>query len=101
MPYGISISKGREAIDYRCEDGRSQVSAVSCVIISDPDSLSSSETRVNFGIRSFKSTYLNELNVRKLFVESISQREAEALQPGFVFDNLKPGLKSGIFQCIS
>jgi hypothetical protein len=38
-------------IDYRCEDGRFLVSA-SCVTISNPDSLSSSETGVNPGIRS-------------------------------------------------
>ncbi len=45
--------------------------------ISNPDSLSSSETGVNSGIRSSKSTYLNELDVRKPLVESISQRSEE------------------------
>jgi hypothetical protein len=39
------------AIDYRCEDGRFSVST-SCVPISDPESLSSSETGVNSGKRS-------------------------------------------------
>jgi hypothetical protein len=35
-------------------------------------------------------------------VVSISQRSGdETLQPGLVFDNFKPWLKSGIFKCIS
>jgi hypothetical protein len=38
-------------IDYYSEDGCFAVSA-SCVTISNPDSLSSSETGVNLGIRS-------------------------------------------------
>jgi hypothetical protein len=41
------------------------------------DSLSSSKTGVNPGIRSWKSTHLNELNVRKPLVVSISQRSEE------------------------
>jgi hypothetical protein len=49
----------------------------SFVTISNPDSLSSSETEVNTGARSRKSTYLNELNVRKPLVESISQGSKE------------------------
>jgi hypothetical protein len=40
--------------DYRCEDGRFLMSA-SWVTISDQDSLSSSETGVNPGIRSPKT----------------------------------------------
>ncbi len=50
-------------IDYRCEDGRSPVST-SCVTISNPDSHSSSETGVDPKIRSWKSSHLNELDVR-------------------------------------
>jgi hypothetical protein len=52
--------------------------SASCLTISNPDSLSSSETGVNPGIRSYeKSTYLNELDVRKQLVVSISQRREE------------------------
>jgi hypothetical protein len=40
-----------DIIDYSCEDGRFLVSA-SCVKISKPDWLSSSETGVTSGIRS-------------------------------------------------
>jgi hypothetical protein len=47
------------------------------VTISNADSLSSSETGVNPGIKSGKSTYLNELDVRKPLVVSISQRSEE------------------------
>jgi hypothetical protein len=42
-----------EHVDYRCEDGKFPVSA-SCVPISNPDSLSSSETGVDPEIRSWK-----------------------------------------------
>jgi hypothetical protein len=44
------------------------------VTISNPKSLSSTETRINPEIRSSKYTYLNELDVRKPLVVSISQR---------------------------
>jgi hypothetical protein len=47
------------------------------VTISNPDSLSSSKTRINSEIRSWKSAYLNELDVRKPLVVSISQRSEE------------------------
>jgi hypothetical protein len=65
-----------EIIDYRCEYGRFPVSA-SCVTISNPDLLSSRETGVNPGIRSWKSTYLIELDVWKPLVVSISQETEE------------------------
>jgi hypothetical protein len=54
----------RIAIDYRCEDGRFPLS-VSCVTISNLDLLSSSETGVNHGMISWKSTDLSELWCRK------------------------------------
>ncbi len=49
------------------------------VTISNPNSLSSSETRVNTEIRSLKAKknkndYLNELDVRKSLLESTSHR---------------------------
>jgi hypothetical protein len=58
------------------EDGRFPVSA-SCVTISNPNLLSSSETAVNPGIKSRKSTYLNDHDVRKPLVLSISQISEE------------------------
>jgi hypothetical protein len=63
-------------IDYRCEDGRFLVSA-SCVKIANPNSLFSCETGINPGIRSWKSTHLNELNVRKPSTGFISQKSEE------------------------
>jgi hypothetical protein len=45
------FSSNDQHTDYRCEDGGFLVST-SCVIISNPDSLSSSETGVDLGIRS-------------------------------------------------
>ncbi len=48
-----------------------------CVTFSNPRSPSSSETGVNPGIRSWRSTYLNQLDVTKPLVESISQRSEE------------------------
>jgi hypothetical protein len=65
-----------QPVDYRCEDGRFQVSA-SCVTISNPDYLSRSVTVVNPVIRSWKSTHLIELDLRNPLVVSISQRSEE------------------------
>jgi hypothetical protein len=49
-----------------------------------------------------KSTYLYELNVRKLLVVSISQRSKELrLQPALEFEIFKPWLESIFFKCIS
>jgi hypothetical protein len=47
------------------------------VTISNPASLSSTETGVDFGRRSARSTYLNELDVRKPLVVYFSQRFEE------------------------
>jgi hypothetical protein len=63
-------------MDYVWEDGPCAVSA-GCVTISNPDLLSSSETGVNPGLRSWKNTNLNELNVRKPLVVSASKRSEE------------------------
>jgi hypothetical protein len=88
-------------IDYGSEDGCCPVFA-SCVTISNPHLLPSGEPGVNLGIRSWKSTRLIELDVRKPLVISISERSEElTLQPALAFDNLNPRLKSGIFKCIS
>jgi hypothetical protein len=63
-------------IDYKCEDGHFLVSAI-CVPFSNPYSLTSNETRVNPQIRSWKCTFLIELDVRKQLVISIPQRREE------------------------
>ncbi len=94
----VSVLKG---IDYGCEDGRFSVSA-SCVTISNPDSLSSSETGVNPGIWSWK--HLPEwARCQKAIggTYPTNKWRAETLEPGLEFNNLKPWLKCGIFNCIS
>ncbi len=82
-------------VDYRCELGRYSVS-VSCVTISNPDSLFSSETGVNSGRRRSKSTHLNELDVRKPLVVSMSQRREELRRYNLVHNLTisNPGLKA-------
>jgi hypothetical protein len=89
-------------IDYRCEDGRFPVSA-SCVSISKPDLLSSSETGVNSGIRSWKKHLSDWARCQKAIggIYFTKKWRAETLQRGLEFDNFKPRLKSGIFKCIS
>ncbi len=62
-------------LTFRCEkaeNGTFQISAGS-VYFSEDDSLFSSETWVNAGIRSQKSVCLNEINVRKPFATYVSQ----------------------------
>ncbi len=89
-------------IDYRCLDCRFPVFA-SCVTISNPDSLSSSETRVYPGIRSWKK-HLSDWARRQKAVGGVyftKKWRAETLQPGSEFDNFKPWLKSGNFKYIS
>ncbi len=90
------------AIDYRREDGRFLVS-VSCVTISKPDAISSSETGVNPGIRSWKKHLYDWAQCQKAIgsIYCTKKWRAEILQPGLEFDNFKPWLKSGIFKCIS
>ncbi len=82
-------------IEYRREDGRFPVSG-SCVTISILDSLSSSETGVTSGIRSLKSTYVIELDVRKPLVVSISQISEELRLYNLVENSTisNPGLKA-------
>jgi hypothetical protein len=64
------------SIDYTCEDGCFLVYS-NWMTIRNPDLLSSSGTGVNPGIRSWKSTCLIELDVRKPLVVSISQKSEE------------------------
>jgi hypothetical protein len=61
------------SIDCRCDDGRLLASA-SWLASDNPASLSSCETGVSLGIRSWKSAYLKQLNVSKSLVASISQK---------------------------
>jgi hypothetical protein len=63
-------------MDYECEEPLFPVSA-SCVTISNPDSISSSERGITSGIKTEESTYLNELYARKPLVVFISQRRKE------------------------
>ncbi len=96
------LGLGANTIDYRCKNGR--FLSVSCTTTSNTGLLSSSETRVNPGIRSWKSTYQNELDDRKPLVVSISQRSEELRLhnlAGLEFDNFKPRLERDIFKCIS
>ncbi len=87
------------AIDYRGEDGRFPV-CTSCVTIPNPVLLSSSEMGVNPGMRSWKCTYLIELDVRNPLVYIFHKSlRAETLQSttGFRIWQLSsnPGLKVG------
>ncbi len=80
----VPMSKGSETTysrvglvqteDYRWEDRHFPVWS-SCVTISNLNLLSTSETWANPGIRSWKSTYLIEPNVRKPLVVFISQKK--------------------------
>ncbi len=69
--YIWSVEQPAKHTDCRCEDGRFLVSA-SCVTIPKPDSHSSWETGVNPGLRSWESTFLDEIDVS--LVVGISQR---------------------------
>jgi hypothetical protein len=89
-------------IDYKCVDSGFPVS-VSCVTISNHDLISSSETEVNPGIRSWKK-HLSEWPRCQKATDSFyftKKWRAETLQPGLEFDNIKPWPKSSIFICIS
>ncbi len=89
-------------IDYRREDGRFLVSK-SCVRILNPDSLSSSETGVNYRMRSCKM----DLSQWAWYQEDIGGNcstkpcRAETPQSPLVFDNLKPWHKNVIFKSMS
>ncbi len=87
---------------YRCEDGRSPVSA-SCVTISNLDLFSSSSTGVNPGIRSWRKHLPDWARCQKAIggICFTKKWRAEILQPDLEFDNFKPWLESSIFKCIS
>ncbi len=69
--------------------------STSWVTISRLDLLSSSETAVDSGTRSWKSTYLPGLACQKAVggIDSTKKWRAETLQPDLEFDNLKPRLE--------
>jgi hypothetical protein len=90
-------------IDYKCEGGHFSVSG-SCVTGSNPDLVSSGETRVNPGIRSWNKKHLSDwVRCQKAIggVYFTNMWRAETLQPGLEFNNFKPRLEGGIFKCIS
>jgi hypothetical protein len=74
--------------------------------LSNPDSLSSSETRVDHGI-TWNKKLKNELFWRSRCQKAIGEINfakkwrAVTLQRGLTLDNIKPWLESGIFKCIS
>jgi hypothetical protein len=89
-------------MDYRCEDGPFPLSA-SFVIISNPDSLSRSETGANPGTRSWKKHSSDRARSQKAIrgIYFTKKCRAKTLQPGLELDNFKPRLKTSIFKCIS
>jgi hypothetical protein len=89
-------------VDYRCEDDRFPVSTRN-VTITNPESLYSSETGVNPGIRSGKKDLSERARCQKAIggIYFTKKRRAETLRPGLEFDNFKPRLESGTFKCIS
>jgi hypothetical protein len=94
--------EGTNILDYRCEGGRSQASP-SWVTIWNPNSLSSSETGVNPGIRSREKHTSDWAKSQKAIggIYVTKKWRAETLQPGMEFDIFKPQLKSSIFNCVS
>jgi hypothetical protein len=90
------------AIDYWREDGRFRVST-SCVTISNPDSLSSSETGDSPGIRSWKKHLSEWARCQKAMggIYFTQKLRAQTLQHGSEFDNVKARLDNGIFKEIS
>ncbi len=89
-------------IDYKYEHGRFPVSA-SWATISNTDLLSSIETGVNSGIRSWKKRLSKWVWCQKAIggIYLTKKWRAETLQPCLEFVNIKLRLKSGIFKCIS
>ncbi len=89
-------------IDCRRENDRFQVFA-SCVTISNPGWLSSSETRINLGIRSWKKHLSEWARCQKAIggIYFTKKWRTETLQPGLEFATFKPRLKRGIFKCVS
>ncbi len=75
-------------LDYGCENGSFPLSA-SCMTISNPDSLSSSETGVNPGIRSWKKHSSDWARCQKAIggIYFTKKWRGETLHPGLEFDN--------------
>jgi hypothetical protein len=98
-----SESCGSVTIDYRCEDGRS-LSSASCVTISNPNSLSSSEPGVIPRKEADKKNHLFDWDRCQKAIGGIyfiKKWRAEILQPGLKFDDFKPRVKRCIFKCMS
>ncbi len=77
--------------------------STSCVTIWNLNLLSSSETGVNPGIRSWEKHLSDWARCQKASGDIYFTKKwrAETLQPGLEFGNFKPRLKSCIFECIS
>jgi hypothetical protein len=77
--------------------------SASCVTISNPDSLSTSKTWINLGMRSWR----NDLSEWARCLKAIGgtyftkKGRAKTPQPGLDFDNCTPWLKTVIFRYIS
>jgi hypothetical protein len=99
----LALTQTWKTIDYGAEDGRFPVYAI-CVTTTNPDSRFSSETGgFNPGIKSWKSTLLNEVQCQEAIggIDFTKKRRAETPQPGLEFDNFKPRLEIGSSLCIS
>ncbi len=81
-------------MDYRCENGPFPVTA-SCVTIPKSDSLSSCETVVNPGMKSWKKPLSDWARCQKAIGDIYFTKKwrAETPQHGLLFDNLKPRVK--------
>jgi hypothetical protein len=68
-----------------------------------PKSLSSSETGIYPGIRSWKKHLSAWARCQEAIggIYFTKKQRAETLQRGLEFDNFKPRLESGIFKCMS
>ncbi len=73
------------------------------VAIHNPDLLSSSEKKVNSGIRSWKNHWFQWARCQKAIrgIRFTKKWRAKTLQTGLEFDSYKPRIKSGIFKSIS
>ncbi len=74
-----------------------------CVTISNPDLLSSSETGVNTGIRSWKKPWSESARCQEVKCgnDFTKKWSTQTLQRGLEFEIFKPRPERGIFKCIS
>jgi hypothetical protein len=89
-------------IDCRCADGRFLLST-RCVTVLNGHFVSSSETVVRNGIKSWKAHVLSSAERQKAIggLHFSNKRRTATLQPDLEFDNFKRNPKRDIFECIS